>query len=88
MPIVGSESFFDDFGFNNEQYIRKFKWKLESDLDERESIYPPKRPLLPYLDSIAAGNFPKRWDHRAKGVILNDDWLLMQQVFKAQAPRR
>ena len=82
MPLVGSESFFDGFGFNNEQYIRKFKWISGSELDERESRYPPKQPLLPYLDSIAVGDFPKRWDHRSKKLVQNDNWLLMEQALK------
>ena len=73
MPLVGCESFFDGFGFNIEQYRRKFTWTIGSDLDERESNQPPKRPLLPYLESIASGDFPKRWDPRLKELIPNDD---------------
>lgn len=83
MPLVGSESFFDGFGFSDKKYRRKFKWTLETELDERESRHPPKRPLLPFLDSIASGNFPKRWDHRTKKLVQNDDWLLMEQALKA-----
>lgn len=82
MTLIGGESFFDGFGFNDERYRRKFKWTLESELDNRESRYPPERPLLPYLDSIASGNFPKRWEHRSKKLERNDDWLLMEQALR------
>lgn len=78
MPLVGTESFFDGFGFNDVRYRRKFRWFDRSELDERESVATPKSPLLPYLESIALGNFPKRWDHRSVNLILNDDWLLME----------
>lgn len=79
MPLVGSENFFDGFGFNEEYYIKKYKWMLNSEVDERERKYSPKRPLLKYIDEIAAGNFPKRWEHRLQELVDNDDWLLMDQ---------
>ncbi len=82
MPLVGTESFFDGFGFNAERYRRKFRWSDRSELDEKESIASPKRPLLPYLESIASGNFPKRWDHQTLSLIPNDDWLLMEKVLQ------
>ena len=82
MPLIGTESFFDGFGFNDQKYRRKFKWMIGSDLDERESNCPPKRPLLNYLESIASGDFPKRWDTRSENMIPNDDWLLMEQALK------
>ncbi len=88
MPLVGTESFFDGFGFNGERYRRKFRWSDRSELDERESIASPKRPLLPYLESIALGNFPKRWDHQSLSLILNDDWLLMEEALKTSNNRR
>lgn len=82
MPLVGTESFFDGFGFNDQKYSRKFKWTIGSDLDEREKNCPPKRPLLPYLEVIASGDFPKRWDPRSEKLIQNDDWLLMEAALK------
>jgi hypothetical protein len=36
MPLVGSESFFDGFGFNIKKYKKMFKWEAGSELDERE----------------------------------------------------
>ena len=80
MPLVGCESFFDGFGFDNEAYRKKYNWTLGSELDEREKQHPPQRPLLPYLESIRAGEFPKRWDHGSKTLVPNDDWLLMEQA--------
>jgi hypothetical protein len=80
MPLIGTENFFDGFGFTNEKYRKKFGWATGSDLDERESAHPPKRPLLDYLESIASGDFPKRWDAQSEKLISNDDWLLMEQA--------
>ena len=80
MPLVGTESFFDGFGFNDQKYRLKFKWDMGSDLDERELRFPPKRPILYYLEAIASGDFPKRWDPRSEKFIPNDDWLLMEQA--------
>jgi hypothetical protein len=88
MPLVGTESFFDGFGFNDVKYRRKFKWSDRSELDERELLASPKRPLLPYIESIASGNFPKRWDHRSMNLIINDDWLLMEEALKTSNNRR
>lgn len=88
MPLIGSESFFDGFGFTDEKYNRKFKWTMETELDEQESRYPPKRPLLSYLDSISEGRFPKRWDHRSRKLVQNDDWLLMEQALKTKNTHR
>lgn len=80
MPLVGTESFFDGFGFNDERYRRKFKWPTGSELDERETRRPPHRPLLPYIASVAIGDFPMRWDVGAQKLVRNDDWLLMEQA--------
>lgn len=88
MPLVGTESFFDGFGFNHARYRRKFRWSDMSELDEKESIASPKRPLLPYIESIVSGNFPKRWDHRSMNLIINDDWLLMEEALKTSNNRR
>ncbi len=82
MPLVGCENFFDGFGFNIEIYRKKNNWTLGSELDEQEKRYPPQRPLLPYLESIAAGEFPQRWDYGFKTLVPNDDWLLMEQAIQ------
>src|SRR5262249_61433708 len=49
MPLVGTESFFDGFGFA--AYRRRFRgWKPIA-LDEQEDRHPPRKPLLPYLEA-------------------------------------
>jgi len=82
MPLVGSECFFDGFGFALKEYSQDYKWTTESDLDKREKTHPPQRPLLPYLESVAAGEFPKRWDYNSGKLVDNDDWLLMDEALK------
>ena len=80
MPLVSTEGFFDGFGFNDKKHADKFKWQMGSVLDERELRCPPKRPLLQYLETIVSGHFPKKWDHRSKELIPNDEWLIMDQA--------
>lgn len=72
MPLVGGEQFFDGFGF--ERYRRAFRWK-ENALDEQEGRFPPKRPLLLFLDRLSR-RLPQTWDHRRNRFVPNDDWLL------------
>ena len=75
--LVGSEAFFDGFGWAS--YRARFGW-AESDLDAREGPgNEPKRPLLPYLESINDGNTPRGWDARAGQFRDNDDWLLLER---------
>ncbi len=84
LPLVGSENFFDSFGFTIKKYRRRFGWKLETELDERENRRPPQRPLLPFLTSVAAGQLPRRWDFRSKRLVPDDDWLLMDEALKTR----
>jgi hypothetical protein len=72
MPLVGGESFFDGFGF--EPYRKRFAW-TNSALDRREHTRRPKRPLLPFLETLAS-RLPRKWDNRRKTYVRNDDWLL------------
>jgi hypothetical protein len=74
MPLIGGENFFDGFGF--EEYFEKFGWS-PGPTDERERIYPPKRPLLPLLDKLNY-TLPKKWDRRQGKFVENDDWLLLE----------
>ncbi len=48
--------------------------------DERESQHPPQRPLLPFVEDIAKGNLPLKWDRRTHAFVKNDDWLLMDHA--------
>ena len=75
MPLVGGEGFFDGFGF--EPYRRRFHWP-QTDLDRRERTRAPKRPLLPFLESVSH-RLPRKWDNRLKRYVRNDDWLLWDQ---------
>jgi hypothetical protein len=80
MPLVGSECFFDGFGFTLNNYPDKFNWTKESELDRREKQHKPKKSLLPYLENVAAGDFPEKWDRVSGKLIDNDDWLLMDEA--------
>jgi len=84
MPLIGSESFFDGFGFYLGKYHRKFPgWKCASALDEREARLPPSRSLVPFLESLARGrNVPKCWDHAAQRHGDDDDWLLLEEALE------
>ena len=78
MPLVGSECFFDGFGFGESDYREKFGWTETTDLDDREHRQPPKRPLLPYLEDVNNRLMPQRWDPEASRLVPNDDWLLLE----------
>ncbi len=74
MALVGSENFFDGFGFA--KYHRKFKWGTNA-IDEREAARPPSRPLLPFLEKVAKGQYPRKWDSNSQRFENDTDWLLM-----------
>lgn len=84
MPLIGSESFFDGFGFQEPRFLEQFAdWREHSPLDLRERERPPKRPLLPYLEELGRGtNVPKRWVHDAGQFQDDDDWLLLEESLK------
>jgi len=72
MPLVGGENFFDGFGFDG--YREQFGW-TEISLDKNEEVYPPQKPLLPFLEKLNC-ELPLKWDRSAKKFARNDDWLL------------
>jgi hypothetical protein len=78
MPLVGSECFFDGFGFGDRDYRERFSWSQTTNLDSRERTRPPRRPLLPYIEQVNNGLMPKRWDPEADQLVPNDDWLLLE----------
>jgi hypothetical protein len=84
LPLIGSESFFDGFGFQQPRYLELFgNWKQVSPLDERELARPPKRPLLPFLEELGKGTtVPKRWVHATGKYQDDDDWLLLAESLK------
>ena len=84
MPLIGSESFFDGFGFQEPRFVEQFAdWQEPSSLDRRERERPPKRPLLPYLEELGRGTkVPQRWVHDAGQFQDDDDWLLLEESLK------
>jgi hypothetical protein len=83
LPLVGTENFFDGFGFSN--YAKHFRWKRVP-LDQHEKRRPPEKPLLPLLKQIHEGKLPLRWDNRLGRFTRNDDWLLLK-VAKSGEPQ-
>ena len=79
MPLVGGESFFDGFGFDD--YRGKFKWPSDGPLDVRETNHKPVRPLLAFLDTLTH-TLPKKWDAKRNDYVTNDDWLLWELEYK------
>jgi hypothetical protein len=73
IPLVTGDNFFDGFGFA--RYRKKFGWKEEIHLDVMEKRFPPKRPLLPFLEKLNH-RLPKKWDSKLNRFVPNDDWLL------------
>jgi hypothetical protein len=68
--------FFDGFGFA--EYFDLMKWTWYDPLDGREQRNPPKRPLLPYLESLNR-EIPKRFDNALGREIENPEWLIFQE---------
>lgn len=75
LPLVGTENFFDGFGFAD--YVKRFRWK-RIPLDQHEKAHPPQKPLLPLLKQIHDGKLPLRWDNTLRRFTRNDDWLLLK----------
>jgi len=73
IPLVGGENFFDGFGFA--PYRKRFEWEEEIALDRHEKRFPPKRPLLPFVEKLNQ-RLPKKWDGKLNRFVPDDDWLL------------
>lgn len=84
LPLIGSESFFDGFGFQLPQYLERFEnWREKSPLDERELKQAPTRPVLPFLEELGRGTtVPKRWVHATGQYQDDDDWLLLAESLR------
>jgi hypothetical protein len=74
MALIDGHYFFDGFGFA--PYMKKFNWQ-PGDLDKREETFPPKRPLLPYLEKLNH-HIPKRYDLEQDKYVENADWLVFE----------
>jgi len=77
MPIVGSDNFFDGFGFAD--YRATFDWEADG-IMRQELDRPPRRPLLSFFEQLAQGHYPQRWDARDKRFKEDDDWLLLEDA--------
>jgi hypothetical protein len=73
IPLVGGENFFDGFGFA--PYRKRFAWVQEIPIDRHEKLFPPKRPLLPFVEKLNH-TLPKKWDRKLDRFVADDDWLL------------
>ncbi len=73
LPLVGGQNFFDGFGFA--KYRKRFGWDEDIPLDKHEKRFPPKRPVLPYIEALNQ-KLPKKWDSKLQRFVADDDWLL------------
>jgi hypothetical protein len=73
LPLVGGDNFFDGFGFA--KYRKRFRWTQDILIDAHEKRFPPKRPLLPFVEKLNR-ELPKKWDAKLNRFVENDDWLL------------
>jgi hypothetical protein len=73
LPLINSENFFDGFGFGS--YRKRFGWSEDIAIDLHEKRFPPKRPLLPFLEKLNR-RLPRKWDHKLDRFVPDDDWLL------------
>jgi hypothetical protein len=73
IPLVGGENFFDGFGFA--AYRKRFGWREDIPIDRHEKRFPPKRPLLPFVEKLNE-RLPKKWDSKLDRFVPDDDWLL------------
>ena len=73
IPLVGGENFFDGFGFA--RYRRRFGWREDIPIDAHEKRFPPRRPLLPFVEKLDS-RLPKKWDAKLNRYVADDDWLL------------
>ena len=73
IPLVGGENFFDGFGFA--PYRKRFGWRDDLPIDTHEKRFPPKRPLLPFVEKLNT-RLPKKWDRKLNRFVPDDDWLL------------
>jgi hypothetical protein len=73
IPLVGGENFFDGFGFA--AYRKRFGWSQDIPIDQHEKRFPPKRPLLPFVEKLNR-RLPKKWDRKLNRFAPDDDWLL------------
>ncbi|HEX6901658.1 MAG TPA: hypothetical protein VF789_18160 [Thermoanaerobaculia bacterium] len=81
MALIDSDYFFDGFGFA--AYRERFGWEYGA-RDAFEEKYPPRRPLLPYLEKLDE-KVPPRYDLERGKYVENPDWLFLDEKSTAGA---
>src|SRR5258708_1183128 len=66
IPLLGGENFFDGFGFA--PYRKRFGWRAEIPLDRHERRFPPKRPLLPFVEKLNR-RLPQKLEHKLQPFL-------------------
>ncbi len=79
MSVVGSENFFDGFGFQTSAFSEQMTVNPPTRLDKIELEHPPKRPLIEFLEALSNGVMPKKWNNLSKRYEMDDDWLIMEK---------
>ena len=79
MSVVGSENFFDGFGFSFPAFAEHMADGPSTRLDQMELEHPPERPLIEFLEALSNGIMPQKWNSNTKSYEIDDDWLIMEK---------
>jgi len=79
MSVVGTENFFDGFGFQLPAFRDHLTDEPLSRLDEIKEQHPPERPLIEFLEALSNGVMPQKWNNITKRYEIDDDWLIMEK---------
>jgi hypothetical protein len=79
MSVVGSENFFDGFGFSLPAFSDHLTHGNPTRLEKIELEHPPKRPLIEFLEELSNGIMPQKWNSNTKSYEIDDDWLIMEK---------
>jgi hypothetical protein len=82
MSLIGTENFFDGFGFGAPRFKKYFLPSEQTYLDKMEEQFPPERPLLQRLEDLSNGIMPQRWNQHLRRFETDEDWLLMEKAIK------
>ncbi len=80
MSVVGSDNFFDGFGFNLPAFRDRFNQGSPTFLDKLEIEHPPNRPLIEFLEQLSDGIMPQKWNNISKRYEIDEDWLIMANL--------
>jgi len=79
MSVVGSENFFDGFGFSLPAFSDHLTDGNPTRLEKIELEHPPERPLIEFLERLSNGIMPQKWNSNTKSYEIDDDWLIMEK---------